>query len=106
ESRWRDPEIASLVITYHLAWVRYQEAQLTTDAKKKSALLDQAVEGFSQFLVVREVAEVYAASQYGRGLGLLDLGNFPQPREHLEAAARDAGKPARARAAPAELERR
>src|SRR5262249_11838346 len=32
ESRWRDPEIASLVITYHLAWVRYQEAQLTTDA--------------------------------------------------------------------------
>src|SRR5262249_50932736 len=45
EPRWREPEIASLVVIYHLAWVRYQGAQLTTDEKKKSALLDAAVEG-------------------------------------------------------------
>jgi hypothetical protein len=75
ESRWREPEIASLVITYHLAWVRYQGAQLTTDQKRKNALLDKAVEGFSQFLVVNEVPEVYAESQYGRGLAFLDMGN-------------------------------
>jgi len=54
-SRWRDPEIASLVAAYHLAWVRYQAAQLTGDAGKKKALLQKAVEGFSQFLLVNEV---------------------------------------------------
>ena len=106
ESRWRDPEIASLVITYHLAWVRYQGAQLTTDTKRKNALLDKAVEGFSQFLVVNEVPEVYAESQYGRGLAFLDLGNYPQAREDLEAAARDSRTAAKAKAALAELERR
>jgi tetratricopeptide (TPR) repeat protein len=106
ESRWREPEVSSLVITYHLAWVRYQGAQLTTDAKRKSALLDKAVEGFSQFLVVNEVPEVYAESQYGRGLAFLDLGNYAQAREDLEAAAKDAHTAAKARAALAELERR
>jgi len=63
EGRWREPEIAALVVTYHLAWVHYQGAQLTTDPKRKNALLDKAVEGFSQFLVVNEVPEVYAESQ-------------------------------------------
>ena len=106
ESRWREPEIASLVITYHLAWVRYQGAQLTTDVKRKNALLDKAVEGFSQFLVVNEVPEVYAESQYGRGLAFLDLGNLAQAREDLEAAARDGRTASKARAALAELERR
>ncbi|MGH7893917.1 MAG: tetratricopeptide repeat protein, partial [Candidatus Binatia bacterium] len=106
ESRWRDPEIASLVITYHLAWVRYQGAQLTSDTKRKNALLDRAVEGFSQFLVVNEVPEIYAESQYGRGLAFLDLGNFGQARDDLEAAAKDPRTSAKARAALAELERR
>ena len=106
ESRWRGPEIESLVITYHLAWVRYQGAQLTTDIKRKNALLDKAVEGFSQFLVINDVPEVYAESQYGRGLAFLDLGNYGQAREDLEAAAKDARTQAKARAALAELERR
>jgi tetratricopeptide (TPR) repeat protein len=106
ESRWREPEIASLVITYHLAWVRYQGAQLTTDQKRKNALLDRAVEGFSQFLVVNEVPEVYAESQYGRGLAFLDMGNFSQAREDLEAAAKDPRTSAKAKAALAELDRR
>jgi tetratricopeptide (TPR) repeat protein len=106
ESRWREPEVASLVITYHLAWVRYQGAQLTTDAKRKNALLDKAVEGFSQFLVVNEVPEVYAESQYGRGLAFLDMGNFSQAREDLEAAAKDPRTSSKAKAALAELDRR
>jgi tetratricopeptide (TPR) repeat protein len=106
ESRWRDVEIASLVVTYHLAWVRYQGAQLTTDTKRKNALLDKAVEGFSQFLVINEVPEIYAESQYGRGLALLDLGNYAQAREDLTAAARDSHTAAKAKAALAELDRR
>lgn len=106
ESRWREPEIASLVITYHLAWVRYQGAQLTSDQKRKNALLDKAVEGFSQFLVVNEVPEVYAESQYGRGLAFLDMGNYGQAREDLEAAAKDSRTSTKARAALAELDRR
>jgi len=106
ESRWRDPEIASLVITYHLAWVRYQGAQLTTDQRRKNQLLDKAVEGFSQFLVVNEVPEVYAESQYGRGLAFLDLGNYGQARDDLEAAAKDPRTATKARSALAELARR
>lgn len=106
ESRWRQTEVASLVITYHLAWVRYQGAQLTTDAKRKNQLLDKAAEGFSNFLVVNEVPEVYAESQYGRGLALLDLGNYAQAREDLQAAAKDPRTAAKAKAALAELERR
>jgi len=45
-ARWREPEVASLVVTYHLAWVRYQGAQLTGDAAKKKALLQKAIDGF------------------------------------------------------------
>jgi tetratricopeptide (TPR) repeat protein len=106
QSRFREPEIASLVVTYHLAWVRYQGAQLTTDAKRKNSLLDKAAEGFSQFLVVDDVPEVYAESLYGRGLAFLDLGNFPQAREDLEAAAKNPRTAAKAKSALAELERR
>ena len=50
-------------------------------------LLDQAVEGFSQFLLVNEVPEVYAESQYGRGLAFLDLGDWSQGEGGPEAAA-------------------
>lgn len=106
QSRWREPEIASLVITYHLAWVRYQGAQLTTDPKRKHQLLDRAVDGFSQFLVVNEVPDVYAESLYGRGLAYLDLGNWSQARDDLEQAARDGRTASKAKAALAELERR
>jgi hypothetical protein len=66
-SRWRDPEIMSLVAAYHLAWVRYQGAQLAGDAAKKKALLQKAVEGFSQFLLVNEVPEIYGDSSSGAG---------------------------------------
>jgi tetratricopeptide (TPR) repeat protein len=106
ESRWREQEVASLVITYHLAWVRYQGAQLTTDVRRKNSLLDRAIDGFSQFLVVNEVPEIYAESQYGRGLAYMDIGNAAQAREDLEAAARDSRTASKARAALAELERR
>src|SRR5439155_6260304 len=46
-SRWRETEIMSLVVTYHLAWVRYQRAQLAGDAARRKDLLQKAVRGFS-----------------------------------------------------------
>jgi TolA-binding protein len=105
-SRWRDPEIASLVATYHLAWVRYQAAQLTGDAARKKALLEQAVEGFSQFLLVNEVPEIYGESLYGRGLAFLDLGERSKAIEDLQAAVEEPRVAAKARPALEEARRR
>jgi tetratricopeptide (TPR) repeat protein len=104
--RWREPEIASLVATYHLAWVRYQGAQLVSDAARKKTLLRQAVEGFSQFLVVNEVPEIYAESLYGRGLAFLDLGETAKAMADLAAAAEEPRVGAKARAALEEARRR
>ena len=104
--RWRDPEIMSLVAAYHLAWVRYQAAQLTGDAAKKKALLQKAVEGFSQFLLVNEVPEIYADSLYGRGLSFLELGDTAKAIEDLSAAAETPQVGGKARAALEEARRR
>jgi len=87
--RWRDPEVMSLVAAYHLAWIRYQAAQLTGDAAKKKALLQKAVEGFSQFLLVNDVPEIYGDSLLGRGLAFLDLGDTAKAIEDLSAAAEE-----------------
>jgi tetratricopeptide (TPR) repeat protein len=104
--RWRDPEIMSLVAAYHLAWVRYQAAQLTGDAVKKKALLQKAVEGFSQFLLVNEVPEIYADSLLGRGLAFLDLGDTSKAIEDLTAAAEEPRVAGKAHAALDEARRR
>jgi tetratricopeptide (TPR) repeat protein len=104
--QWREPEIASLVATYHLAWVRYQGAQLTGDAARKKALLKQAVDGFSQFTVVNEVPEIYAESLLGRGLAFMELGDWAKAREDLQTAAADSRTAAKAKAALAEVDRR
>ena len=105
-SRWRDTEIGSLVVAYHLAWVRYQGAQLTSDPKRKRALLSGATEGFSRFLVVNEAPEIYADSLYGRGLAYLDLGDYPKAIEDLTAAAEQPRVAAKAKAALEEARRR
>ena len=104
--RFRDPEVMSLVAAYHLAWVRYQGAQLVGDAAKKRALLQKAVEGFSQFLLVNEVPEIYADSLYGRGLAFLDLGDTAKAIEDLSAAAETPQVGVKARAALEEARRR
>jgi tetratricopeptide (TPR) repeat protein len=104
--RWRDPEIQSLVATYHLAWVRYQGAQLVGDRARRQSLLKQAVDGFSQFLLVNEVPEIYAESLYGRGLAFLDLGETAKAIEDLSAASEESRVAGKARAALAEARRR
>ena len=104
--RFREPEVMSLVAAYHLAWVRYHGALLTGDAAKKKALLQKAVEGFSQFLLVNEVPEIYADSLYGRGLAFLELGDTAKAIEDLSAAAETPQVGAKARAALEEARRR
>ena len=104
--RFREPEVMSLVAAYHLAWVRYHGALLTGDAAKKKALLQKAVEGFSQFLLVNEVPEIYADSLYGRGLAFLELGDTAKAIEDLSAAADTPQVGAKARAALEEARRR
>ncbi len=104
--RWRDPEIMSLVAAYHLAWVRYQGAQLIGDTAKKKALLQKSIEGFSQFLLVNEVPEIYADSLLGRGLAFLDLGETAKAIEDLTAAADEPRVAGKARPALEEARRR
>jgi tetratricopeptide (TPR) repeat protein len=93
---WRRPEIESLVLSYHLAWVRYQYAQLTGDAARKKKLLT----------VVADVPEIYADSLYGRGLAYLDLGQYGKAIDDLQAAAQDARTAAKAKGALEEAKRR
>jgi tetratricopeptide (TPR) repeat protein len=105
-ARFRDPQVMQLVATYHLAWVRYQGAQLVGDATRKKALLRDAAEGFTQFLLVHEVPEIYAESLYGRGLAFLDLGDTAKAIEDLSAAAQEPRMAGKARAALEEAKRR
>ncbi|HWP66596.1 MAG TPA: tetratricopeptide repeat protein [Candidatus Limnocylindria bacterium] len=103
---WRDDEVAVLVLGYHLAWVRYQGAQLTEDAARKKALLRQAADGFEQYSAMQEIPEIYAESLYGRGLALMDLGQYRDAIADLEAAAKLSRTATKAKAALAEARRR
>jgi tetratricopeptide (TPR) repeat protein len=103
--RWREQEIGSLVITYHLAWVRFQGAALSDPARRKP-LLQKAVEGFSQFLMVNEVPDIYAESLYGRGLAFMELGEYAKATEDLTAAAAESSTAGKAKAALEETKRR
>src|SRR5262249_57478021 len=98
-----EPEVQSYVVAYHLAWVRYQAAQLVSDAEQKKSLLSKAVDGFSQFAEMEEVPDVYAESIYGRGLAYMDLGNWAKARDDLKAAASKSRTAANAKAALAPL---
>jgi tetratricopeptide (TPR) repeat protein len=106
DPRLRQFEIESLVVNYHLAWVRYQGAQLVDDASRKHTLLENAVDGFSKFTSLKEVPEVYAESLYGRGLAYMDLSDWANAREDLRAAAGLSRTAAKAKAALAEVDRR
>jgi len=104
--RWREPEVQSFIVGYHLAWVRYQAAQLTGDAEQKKSLLAKAIEGFTQFVAMEEVPDVYAESLYGRGLAYMDAGDFGKARADLQAAAGKSRTAAKAKLALAELDRK
>lgn len=105
-TRWREAEVAQMVVAYHLAWVRYQGALLPPLAARKAELLKQAVAGFSQFLLLGEVPEIYADCLYGRGLAYMELGDTAKATDDLEEAARDPRTQAKARVALEETKRR
>jgi TolA-binding protein len=106
DPRLRRLDVESLVVNYHLAWVRYQGAQLVDDASRKRTLLENAVDGFSKFTALKQVPEVYAESLYGRGLAYMDLSDWANAREDLRAAAALSRTGAKAKAALAEVDRR
>jgi len=103
---WRDAEVESFVVSYHLAWVRYQGAQLTTDKARKKKLLDEAIDGFAKFLVMGEVQDIYAESLYGRGLAHMDAGNYKSAIADLTEASSKPQTRTKAQAALAEAKRR
>lgn len=104
--RWRQLEIQSLIVSYHLAWVRYQGAQFLPDGPKKKGLLQKAVDGFSAFTDIAGVPEISSESLYGRGLAYMDLGDWGKATTDLEEAAKEARTATRARSALAEVARR
>ncbi|HEV7732364.1 MAG TPA: tetratricopeptide repeat protein [Candidatus Binatia bacterium] len=104
--RWQQLEVQGLVVAYHLAWVRYQGAQLVGDGPKKKALLQKAVDGFSQFTDVAGVPEISSESLYGRGLAYMDMGDWGKATADLEQASSEAKTASRAKAALAEVARR
>lgn len=106
DPRLRQFEVDLLIVQYHLAWVRYQAADLVSDPGKKGALLDQAIDGFSKFAEMKGVPDVYAESLYGRGLAYMERRDFAKARDDLRAAAKLPKTAARAAAALAEVERR
>ncbi len=106
DPRLRQFEVELLILQYHLAWVRYQAADLVDDAGKKGALLDQAIDGFSKFAEMKGVPDVYGESLYGRGLAYMERRDFAKARTDLRAAAKLPKTAARATAALAEVDRR
>jgi len=103
---WREDEVATLVLGYHLAWVRYQGAQLTDDAAKMKKLLRGAADGFEQYTAAEQIPEIYSESVYGRGLALMDLGQYGEAIGDLQTAAGLPRTAAKAKAALAEAKRR
>jgi tetratricopeptide (TPR) repeat protein len=104
--RWKQLEIQSLIVAYHLAWVRYQGAQLVPDGPRKKGLLQKAVDGFSQFADIAGVPEISSESLYGRGLAYMDLGDWAKATADLEQATNEARTATRAKSALAEVARR
>lgn len=105
-AEYRDTEVGGLVVGYHLAWVRYQGANLVADAKKKRALLTKSVESFDEYTSGEVPPDIQAEATYGRGLAYLDLGDWAKARADLREAAGMPRTAQKAKVALAEVDRR
>lgn len=103
---WKDAQVRLLLVQYHLAWVRYQGAQLLDDGDRKRSLLRKSIEDFARFASFDEIPDIAAEAEYGQGLAFLDLGDWAKATEHLQAAAKYAKIAPKAKAALAEVKRR
>jgi len=116
---YRDRETLQLTALYHLSWARYQQAlTMSSGSNTRRTLLRQAVRGFTEFVYVNEVSQVYGDCLYGRGLAFYALGQNQNAAADLQAvinlgskhpshtraraalSAVRSGKPIRAPAAP------
>ena len=82
---YRERETLALTALYHLSWARYQLSQLLSgDARAREQLLRSAVRGFTEFVFVNEIPEVYGDCLYGRALAFQALGETRRAIEDLE----------------------
>ncbi|MCW5889456.1 MAG: hypothetical protein KIT14_02785 [bacterium] len=103
---YRDAEVQGLVVGYHLAWVRYQGANLVADPKRKRSLLTKSVESFEPYTSGEVPPDIQAEATYGRGLAYLDLGDWAKARADLREAAGMPRTAQKAKVALAEVDRR
>jgi tetratricopeptide (TPR) repeat protein len=83
---YRDRETLQLTALYHLSWARYQQAQtMPAGSSARRTLLRHAVRGFTEFVYVNEVSQVYGDCLYGRGLAFYALGQTQNARADLQA---------------------
>lgn len=83
---YRERETLALTALYHLSWARYQRTiHPSRDKRAQQQLLRQAVRGFTEFVYVNEIPELYGDCLYGRALAFRALGETGKAREDLQA---------------------
>jgi tetratricopeptide (TPR) repeat protein len=83
---YRERETIALTALYHLSWARYQQSQTLPPASStRRALLQQAVRGFTEFVYVNEIPQVYGDCLYGRALAFHALGQTQNATADLQA---------------------
>ncbi len=83
---FRDRQVLALTALYSLSWVRYRQATLRgTGAPERRALLEQAIRGFTEFVYVNEIPDLYGDCLYGRALAFHALGERNKAVADLEA---------------------
>jgi len=82
---YRERETLALTALYHLSWARYQMSQLVpANAPTREQLLRSAVDGFTEFVYVNEIPEIYGDCLYGRALAFHALGETRKATEDLQ----------------------
>jgi tetratricopeptide (TPR) repeat protein len=97
---FRERQALALTALYYLSWVRYRQATLApAGAADRRRLLEQAVHGFTEFVYVNEIPDLYGDCLYGRALAFHALGRRRDAVADLEAVLElGARHPAHARA--------
>ncbi len=83
---YRDREVLSLTALYYVSWARYRQATLLpAETATRRDLLNQAVRGFTDFVFVNEIPDLYGDCLYGRALAFQALGKQQNAIADLDA---------------------
>jgi tetratricopeptide (TPR) repeat protein len=83
---FRDREVLALTALYYVSWARYRQATLLpAEAATRRDLLTQAIRGFTDFVFVNEIPDLYGDCLYGRALAFQALGKQQNAIADLEA---------------------